>query len=337
MDWNFDIRYRFQARDDASVSNYISNSNSLRARLSLDMQPDDDFLVHVRFSTGLGAASNIEQPLGKDGDLGTKSFGLDRASIQWQPNAHWAVTAGKFKNALHKPGASQLQWDNDYNPEGFAISYRIKIGEQSELKWTAINYLLDTTTDESTFPVLYGLQATFSQDFKTFKYTLNAEGLQYLDLDSRPVYGNIGTNTQSGDAYVVDYNIVGGGIDITYFGLPLPLLVYGDYAHNSILRENSTAHEAGVKYGDLANNYEWQFFAAYKEVGKDAFLDLFSEGAFMGGGTDNRGTVFGIGYQTTDNTTLQFNYFKGERYIAQGDASPTTDFEQLQTMFTVKY
>ncbi|MEZ4873502.1 MAG: putative porin [Bdellovibrionales bacterium] len=232
----------------------------------------------------------------------------------------------------------QLQWDRDFNPEGISISYNNDLSQDWNLRLQAINYQLDTQTSDATYPTLYGVQAIGIYEKGFHRYSLNAEFLHYVDLISRAVFSTSpGTNSQSGNAYLYNYTVSGAGLYYKYTGWRHPVQVYIDYAKNNQVNKNNLATGGGVIYGSTEKNYDWQVSAVYQELGKDAVLDMFTHGAFMGGGTDNRGTSFRVDQRASKSSVISLIYYDGQRFIASNDSSPTTAFKMLQLDWMVSY
>ena len=335
LKWNFDIRYRLEGKTDQSISQVTDNNSFLMARLGFVTQLDKQFKVALRLATGTGSPSSTNQTLGSDGLLGGKAFNLDRAYIQWLVTPSVSAFAGKIKNILYRPGHSQMQWDSDYNPEGFAVQYEKEFSESYGLAVRAVNYNIDTTTNEATYPTMFGLQIQGHYFSTNVDANITLDGIQYLDLDSRPGYGSVGTNTLSGGAYIHDYSPVGGGFDVTFKHWLKPIQIFADYAENGLVDSDNVAYQAGFRYGNAEQVYDWDFKALFKEIGKDAALDLFPDASFMGGGTDNRGSMLKLGYKSSNASIVHLVYYGGERYIS--NESQKSDYEAWQGQITLRY
>ena len=74
------------------------------------------------------------------------------------------------------------------------------------------------------------------------------------------------------------------------------------------------AYHLRVAFGDadLKALHDWQVFAAYKRIERDALLDAFTDSDFRLGGTDARGVILGGSYGLGKNTSAAFRYFSGD-------------------------
>ena len=117
-----DFRYRYEyINEDNNTSQ--RNRNRIRARIGLKGKVNDEMTFDIRLASGSADPVSTNQTL--DGGFSSKNLWLDRAYLKWEPA--WmegtAMLFGKMGNPFFKAGDNQLIWDDDLNPEGFAVQY----------------------------------------------------------------------------------------------------------------------------------------------------------------------------------------------------------------------
>ena len=116
-----DIRLRYQWQDtDGGIER---NRGRYRARLGIIGKPVDNW------EAGIGIASGGDDPRSTnetfDDTFETKDARMDYAYLQYKKDNLMAV-GGKFKRKKYLWNATDLMWDGDVNPEGFAAKYSMK-------------------------------------------------------------------------------------------------------------------------------------------------------------------------------------------------------------------
>ena len=103
-----------------------------------------------------------------------------------------------------------------------------------------------------------------------------------------------------------------------------PVTLWGDYAVNTAnvgtddlaqsggndIHDMDDAFGFGVKIGKLKKKGSWEAFWGYYEIGANAVVAAFNDSDFGGpdtnGFTNRKGHKFGIGYQFTENMSLNW-------------------------------
>ena len=115
-----DLRYRHEQTNDRSQAS-DRERDLLRARVSLEAKATDDILIGIGLSTTEnGNPRGANQTL--DGEFSRKSLDLDLGYFKWAVAEEVHAIGGKMRMPLFRPGQS-LFFDNDINPEGFALTY----------------------------------------------------------------------------------------------------------------------------------------------------------------------------------------------------------------------
>lgn len=99
----------------------------LRARLGLKARIDDWISAELRIATGNDAGPvSTNQTLGQHGEFGKYALWLDRANITLTPIKDVKVSIGRFANPFW---SSALQFDEDLNFDGVAVSAKADVGD----------------------------------------------------------------------------------------------------------------------------------------------------------------------------------------------------------------
>lgn len=115
-------------RDDISAKRGAGQNNRGRLRYRLrfgsEIELPDNLTAFIRLGSGTGEQVSTNQSF--DNLSAQKAIWIDLAGLRWKPalhdNATSALNAGRMINPLWRTYSSDVVWDDDYNPEGFAES-----------------------------------------------------------------------------------------------------------------------------------------------------------------------------------------------------------------------
>ncbi|MBY0469264.1 MAG: putative porin, partial [Burkholderiaceae bacterium] len=317
-----------------------------RARIGLTAKIDENWSGGVRLTTG-----SATDPLSSNQTLGTYNNRytvlIDRAYIRYRLGDYSAV-AGRMANPWF---GTDLMWANDLSFDGVALQWTPKITSDIRGFATLAALPIQEVELASADKWLFGGQigATRLPSPTTVGAKLGLAYFHYANLRGKPSAAGSTANeftapafAQKGNTY---YNIssdpnrplLGLAADYQLLNLTsqvdIPsiagkrLIVTGDYVHNfgfdraavsqrvgTNVASQVDAYQLRVAFGDadLKALHDWQVFAAYKRVERDALLDAFTDSDFRLGGTDARGYIIGGSYGLGKNTSAAFRYFSGD-------------------------
>ncbi len=135
-----------------------------RLRPSIIATLRDNFEVGLRLTTGEPRESFGGDPISGNvsyGDNGSKKFiYVDQAYGKWTafntPSWSGVLTLGKMENPFV---FSDILFDPDYTPEGFAQQFGYNIDEKHSLKGNFGQFILDELSNSSGDPFMFGAQA----------------------------------------------------------------------------------------------------------------------------------------------------------------------------------
>lgn len=328
-----DFRYRYESLD---VQNSADRErNRLRARIGLQAAVSDDLKVIVGLASGSVNPVSTNQSLGGAGS--TKDMGLDLAYLQWSMSDLLTLRAGKFKNIWFKPEKSELLWDNDYNPEGFAVSYR----SDEVFVHGALNWLESDTKKGQSFVI--GLQGGLVRQLDEAKVTA---GLGYYELaiagrgtffDDEDYFGNSQTcsgntaNPACGYHYDYEQFQVFAQAELNFGGVPVVL--FAEQVQNLAVETADKGWAAGFRLGKAKRAGSWQFGYRYNHLEADAVFGLTSNSDFAGGGTDAKGHIFKGDWAVSEVWMLAVTLFSNEQDMTNG----SRDYRRIQVDTQVKF
>lgn len=317
-----------------------------RARIGLTATIDENWSGGVRLTTG-----SATDPLSSNQTLGTYNNRytvlLDRAYIRYRWG-DYSATAGRFGNPWF---GTDLMWANDLSFDGVAAQWTPKITSEIRGFATLAALPIQEVELASADKWLFGGQigATLAPSPRTLGAKLGLAYFHYLNLrgKSSPTGSTVNEYTapafaQKGNTYynissdttrpllglASDYHLLNltGQVDLPSIA-GKRLVVTADYVHNLGFDRAAVSQRVGadvspqvaayhlrVALGDteLKALHDWQVFAAYKRVERDALLDAFTDSDFRLGGTDARGVILGGSYGLGKNTSAAFRYFSGD-------------------------
>ncbi|WP_161965930.1 putative porin [Steroidobacter cummioxidans] len=330
-----DVRYRHQQTDDDGAS-ARREEDLLRARLGVDAKINDSIVAGIVFATSSAPGNPRGANVQLDGSFSRKSLYLDLAYFDWTfaDNAHFI--AGKMRMPFVRPGQS-LFWDNDINPEGVALTYRLgSMFGSAWSYWLDENVQSTATTTTSTDTKMYGLQLGNRFDLGGNTLVIAAS---YYDLAAaqgrRPFYNNAanGNSLTSTGGLAYDFQVVSLMAEYNTRLGALPLQVWADVARN-LDAEFDTAYSMGTMVGKASNPGTWETGLAYQLIEKDALFAQHIDSDFGAGLSDADGWVFRTGYAPTRNWVLNATYFKN---VNNREVGTRHDFDRLMLDFNTRF
>lgn len=308
LSWRGDVRYRYEAFDIDQKDD--RERNRLRARIGLTAAVSDTLELVVGLASGSDDPVSSNQTLGSAGT--TKPLGLDQAYFSWQINDALNLKAGKIKNVWFKPVKSELLWDNDYNPEGVALSY----ASQGFFGHAAVNWLESDTRRGQAFAA--GVQAGWRTSLGDYDLTAGA-GYHDVGVADREAFlggddffGNKTLCQDSGCVYSHDYEQLQFFAMLGGRWLERPLTVYFEAVENLALDAQNQGWSAGFKVGKASKPRTWELGYQYEDLEADAVFGLTAGSDFGGGGTNIKGHIVRGGWAVTKGWKLGLTYFNNE-------------------------
>ena len=312
------LRYRHELIDEDGSE--IRNRQRLRARLTLDAALEPSLGLHVRLATGSENPRSTNQTL--DGAFSSKGFMLDRAYFAWRHDCGLALHGGKMSNPFRKPAKTELIWDGDLSPEGLAVFYATD-GATSLFLGGAGLWIDERTGEENT--ALIGGQAGITHAGDGFRVTVGGGYYDYTDL-AGPLYGDdFFGNSNDGDDFLSDFNLVEAFMELGLEVGGMPVDVFADFVVNSEADEDDQGYLVGFRLNRARKPGDWTFVYSYREVQADAVMGAMTDSDFAGGDTDGKGHELGGAYQVSAASQLALTWFVNTLGIDDG-----SDYQRVQ-------
>jgi hypothetical protein len=322
-----------------------------RLRVGAVAQMKDGFEVGLRLTSAEQNSFGGDPISGNASyqDNGSKKFiYIDQAYGKWTPlnSGPWLLsgTVGKMENPFTY---SDMVFDPDYTPEGFAIQAGYAINGAHSLKLNGGVFILDEInqgSQASDDPYLIGIQ--LRHDAKWSPKLASTVGVGWMNLVHEQNLNNAAVpninvgNTRypaltgshlSGDL-VAEFRpiVVDASVTYTLDKIPLyagafPIRVGGEYMHNPGADEENTGYWLGVFFGKSGKKNTWELSYRYKHLEADAWYEEFvdsdtgayRQAALSGSGAGSgyrpgsglQGHVVKFAYSLSDAFTVGVTYY----------------------------
>jgi len=311
-----DFRLRYENTEDKIQARSLfqgRNRAVVRFRAGISKKINEYISFGTRLATGSG-----DDPNTTDATLGTfvndLEISLDRAFIEFNYKDLF-LTGGKFANPFAR---TDLVWDSDVNPQGFAGSYNIPFIENVNPTIRGVYSIIDEqplTLDSYMLGSQLELNIYASQDFKFilagafYNYTIQSLS-NAGDGDTRSnnlIFDTTGTAI----SYMSDFDLFDMIAIIRYdgFGASVPVYFVVDYVKNLGAEvDEDQGFMLDLFVGKTTNVNDTRFRYGYAEVEKDAILAAFSNDNTTIA-TNYIQHTFTLDYVVLDNTTLNLTWY----------------------------
>ena len=293
------LRQEFIDKDDGSSNR---QRQRLRARLNANADVNENVKAGIRLASGSAEPTSTNQSF--DDAFSSKPLQLDKAYLSWQLTEALELIGGK----MGKPwiNVSELVWDGDVNPEGFAAKAKTE-AETISLEANAGYFWLDEISSTEKDRMLYTGQIALGVALNDSTRLLlggsayiydHMKGLPLL-VDTEDGFGNESVDVTSGTgvdavtrkAYAEDFEIfeLFGKISSTVGDVPVSLL--GQLVSNDAASRDDSGFLIGAKLGKAKEPGSFEIEYNYRDLEENAVLGAFSDSDFAGGGTDAEGHV----------------------------------------------
>ncbi len=316
--WRGDLRVRNEDIDQEYAAG--RNRYRIRARAGFQAKANDTVRTELMLATTEGNdPRSSNQTL--TGENSRKSISLDMAYVEWSPNAHWKLTAGKMRYPWVRPGQSIL-FDGDVNPEGLAVNFT------QGTVFASVFYNLLEERGAAAESSMFGGQVGWRSGLGPGRATLGTSYFGFSGVQGRNPFHNNSSNGNSTTSTAA--NCVGGVAPCLTqdFGLwelfaeysltagGRPLALYADYFNNGKADNGlDTAWSAGLSWGRASDPGTWEIGYFYQVQEKDALFAQFVDSDFGAGNTDSRGGVIKVAYAPARNWVINGTYMINETNV----------------------
>ncbi|WP_428423392.1 putative porin [Methylibium sp.] len=338
----------------------------VRARMGVTAAVDEHWSGGVRLTTGsLTDPVSSNQTLGNYDNRFVAAF--DRAYVRYRHGDAFNVVAGRFGNPWF---GTDLVWANDLSFDGVAAQWTPKINDSlsgfltlaalpiQEVELAGDKWLFGAQAGADLANLWGGISGKLGLGVYSYSNIVGQPSPPSSSLNeyTAPAFaqkGNTYFNISSDAARPLlglasDYRILNltGSFDIPAVAGKHVLLT-GDFARNfgfdrsavaarvgSDVEPMVTAYQVRVAFGDadVKQARDWQVFAAYKRLERDAVLDAFTDSDFRLGGTDAKGFVIGGSYGLGKNVAANLRFLSADTI-----SGPPLSVDSLQFDLTLRF
>ncbi len=328
-----------------------------RFRFRLGIQPEfDNIKVGFRMASGTGEQVSTNQSL--DNLSSQPGLWIDQAYIQWKPWEWVSFNGGRMANPFWRLYSSDLVFDDDYNPDGFAQQLEYRIIEPLSVFGNFAQIVLDEDSGDNRDQWMFGYQ--LGAKTKWGEQTKWDFGMALYDLDNERV-GTFSQNaTQEGNTRFPGSSVSTVTAFFTMLHLNtevktrvynIPVSLQADYVNN--LAENGqdfvdsrrvigssgtekVGYQIGLIVGKASAAKSWEAAYFYKHLETNATLADIADSDFGDGGTNRKGHIFWFAYSPRDYVQLKAKVFVTE--VLRTDLAPGMDhINRAQFDVSVKF
>lgn len=324
-----DLRTRYQWEKRKGSGNQNERVR-VRFRLGVDAKVNEKTGAHLQFATGSRSdLRSTNQTLGGNSNeaFGHYDIWIDQVYMDYVAFPWLTLMAGKMplKSVFWQTG--DMLFDTDINPDGASVVFERPVSDNVKFFTNTGWWILQDGSQVADATMAYiqpGIKVKVGEN-KNLKLGggyLYYNSLKGKDLDTAVSSKSADTNsTDASGGLKYDFNSyflnAELGIADPFSFLPaVPYLaIFGDYVNNTDPSSENDGFLVGCKFGEnkVSNKGQWQAKYQYREIGKDAVLDVFPDSDALGGKTDVKSHEFIWEYGLGKNITLGVDYYLSER------------------------
>ncbi len=327
-----DFRARLQTSHRQGAGTVENTQGRMRARLNLEMKPNDKAKVVIGIATNGGANNARSNNVTFSGDTSTEAANkpfaktnvvLNKAYGQYKFNDNWSGTLGKMDNPIWEP--MEFLWDSDITPEGGSLRFDHKVSNTIDVFATGNFFMLNnfsgSTSDPSVWVAQIGgtVKPTEKADIKIVGSYHGYQNIKSGFTGSRS-NNTAGLAANGATSLLYDYSAPMGAAEIGFndvlpeaFPLYIPrMAVFGEFTKNPAAKTQDVAWMAGSYLGNSKVNGfgTWKLTGAYKVINRDAWLDILPDSDFYSGNTGVKGTEGILEVGLAKNMSFVLDYYE---------------------------
>ncbi len=315
-----DIRLR---HDTLSQAGGITDRNRERFRLRFGTEVTiQDWMAKFQFASGTGNQLSANQT--ENGEFSQKALWIDEAYIAWKAQEHIKLMGGRMPNPFWQVYASDVMWDPDLKPEGYAQKLDMPMGDRlavfanlAQMPTTDVSAGVGADKNVWIFGEQIGAKTTL---FEETKLTMAIADYGFINETTNPMGGtsNFGNSITAGGLLTTPFNILEFTNELAFHAGPVPLSLQGEYVTNTQYnRLAGTAaqgggrdgYQTGFIAGKAAAKETWEGAYFYKYLGQNATVANLADDDFGNGGTNRAGHIFWVAYAPRDYVQLKLKYY----------------------------
>jgi len=355
MGGDFRLRQENFWRSTNKPNNPDRSRQRFRLRWGLETSIQD-VIVKFRLASGTGEQVSTNQTF--DNSFVQKQIWIDQASLSWKAFEWLKISGGKMENPNWTNYTSDIVWDADLNPEGFAEQLDYSLNDRIAVFGNFGQFPLKETSGDTRDPWMFSNQiGVRTKVFDETKINIAANYIKNQYENSTSLAPNViqkGNNRFPGSSI----SSVTGNYDMYHLTGEIatrvwifPLDIQGDYVINNgelypakgaaadnkpVSQQDIVGYQVGFIAGKAksANTWEAAYFFKYAEF--NCTLADFADSDFGDGGLNRKGHIMWIAYAPRDYIQLKAKLFVTETLHAE--LSPGLDnINRFQLDCVVKF
>lgn len=325
--FNGDLRIRHEDFFNKGVNAIDRHRERFRMRFGVT-GTIQDFTAGLRLASGTGEQVSTNQTFGNAWN--EKGLYIDQAYVQWKVRDALRLTAGRMPNPIWRALSSDMMWDADVNPEGYAQQLEFPAGDRLSVFANLIQAPINEISGSNADPWLFGNQigagVKVTDDirwkFAVADYAFLNERKSVLLSTSAADSPNIqeaNTRVPGSAQLAAAFHIVNFTTELGFRFLSLPMTAQADFVRNVargnplLDAANASGQNEGYQYGlvvgkaKTAGTWEVAYFRKWLQA--NAVISDWSDSDFGNGGTNRQGHIFWLAYAIRDYLTLSGKYY----------------------------
>ncbi len=318
-----DFRLRFQSEKRGTTA---ENRNRLRIRLRLGTDIALNDTLKLKFGVASGAADPKSTNQTLQDSFQHPDLRLDYAYLDYQASDQLRLVGGRFHNPLW---TTDLLWDTDIMPDGFGFNYKSRLfGLDAFVNggFFLIDEISGSALDPNMIVIQPGVKFAIDKGASA-RVAVTYTGTQYVT--GKILDNNAASNTGATTGLANQYNNIGFTTELVLTNTKIvpQMSVIFDWTKNMEVTTEGVGYMLGVEFGDkkIADLGNWQFKTSYRELSRNAWLDILPDADYYGGATFVKGMRYGLTYGLSSNTSAGASYF----VMANKDGSAEENLLQL--------
>jgi hypothetical protein len=311
-----------------------------------------DFTVGMRLASGTGEQVSTNQTMGTS--FSQKSIFIDQAYLMWKAHESINLIGGRMPNPFWRTYASDVMWDDDINPEGYAIQFDRVLTDRVSLFYNTAALPLNENSTIEADPWLFGNQlGTRLKATEDLKFNVAAELYTPINEKLASLAPNVqqegNTRVGAGPQLGTAFRIFQFTSEAVFHAGPVPVSVQGDFIRNTqeTIERGANGYQTGAVFGKAksAGTLELAYF--YKYLQTNASFADFADSDFGNGGTNRKGHIMWLAYAPRDYVQLRVKYFLTRRLnpfltttgvpVTPAGTPQYSDINRLQADIVVKF
>lgn len=271
-------------------------------RFDMSAPVNDEITFGGRLGTAGTGGANVGSETTFTDEFRTKVIEIERAYLQWKPEAwpNWTLKGGKFKPNWATPSNFI---DSDVNVEGLAQTYR------------ADNWVVNLAEMTPAVKGLYFVGQVGTEDLFTDNLDLYLS-YHYMTSGTFEFMGGGFTDWNRLDAD--DYCAVEGFAKYSFDWYDWPIFLQAAYRMN--LADEWVTYDSGLQQaamaqitvGKIKEVNDYNFWLNYGRVLPNAIIPQFANSCY---GVDHQTIAVGMGYKLMDHTLFKLTYVNASNLV----------------------